>query len=1137
MIRVFIVAFCLFVLASCSGAQEFVVPITSHPPVIDGRIDASEWAVSDQFDGFGYGDVLKQPRVSAWVGADETNIYVAIRSQLPTSGDLWTGTSDGMPALYWGYDTMGAQVNPTPGASREACYQILVNSKDVFRYRPHTRGRIWENPAWEGGWRQAGSLRDGYWEWECAIPIAGMTTVAKGRRTTDGTWSIDLNRDFRAGLYEAASLSCQSTNSYFSEGGYHLFTGLPFRFSKSAPAVHFSIDRDPFVSAFTGNITISNPSNAPITLRTDYELKKNGVHQFSGPALPTLEPGKRWDASFTIPEDSTAKDYSLRITATSTDGKIVYYDRNTNWQKAPPLKYVGNSEAQKPPIAFDYAYYPTKNLLRARADISNLPSNVKLSGLTATVREKSGGKEIASALFALDGFKSGKQEVRISLPPLRGEYELILKPEGANAPAVIVKEFERNVYPWENGNLGKSTKVYPPFKPITLKGRVLSTVLKTHTLNDQGLLDQITAQSAQTGVTKPMLAAPMRYSAVVDGKPVAVSAVPIKIVSAEENQVKTTASLDAAGVQIVSADTWDYDGTVKVELTIQPTSRKRLDKLDLEIPFDGKVIAMIDAYADRRGPVASYLPKRKGVIWDATMAAYSEYPRTFCPYVFLGSPVRGLCWFAENDRGWLRDPAKPNMEVTRSGGRMVLRIHLVNKPTVLTQPTTIVFGMLGAPIKPRLDPAKGPNWSKYRFVKDNYHLMSTDIVWGALGNCGSVYPVGRDMTIWDAIKQGNERGLTSDEAKETVDRVKHYFEPYGPDMVKMFASHLTWGLTSSKGKKIVFYYNRASFQACEEFQTFKDEWDCSDYRSVGKGISREEVTVIPTPSYIDYCLYWYKKSFEHAGNTAVYWDNWVFKLTWNTEMTQSYVDGDSVVPATGIWELRELSKRTFQMMNELGMTPITFPHMTAHHALPMMSFATLQYDWEWKYSWGDVQDRFLPEYIQLVSNGELSGVWPVTLGDMGKLSGDPWTQRTFTAVKLLHELDGPGQFAGWGASKENIALAKPIMDILDNPATVAYRYWDETPQPVKSDNPNLPSAVYCIPGRETIAAVVSYSDKDEMVRLKVDAAKLGLSHGYTVTDTETGETIKAAGNIVRFPLKKHDIRVLRFAVETKSSSH
>ena len=123
-------------------------------------------------------------------------------------------------------------------------------------------------------------------------------------------------------------------------------------------------------------------------------------------------------------------------------------------------------------------------------------------------------------------------------------------------------------------------------------------------------------------------------------------------------------------------------------------------------------------------------------------------------------------------------------------------------------------------------------------------------------------------------------------------------------------------------------------------------------------------------------------------------------------MTPAYAQPDgTIMPAAGMMGLRELCRRTFQFMNERNMTPIVMPHMTSTNILPLHGFATVQYDWEWKYSEGDVQDRFSREYLLLVSNGELAGTWPVLLGEHGKQGSDPWIQRTYAAVSIVHELD------------------------------------------------------------------------------------------------------------------------------------
>ena len=130
---------------------------------------------------------------------------------------------------------------------------------------------------------------------------------------------------------------------------------------------------------------------------------------------------------------------------------------------------------------------------------------------------------------------------------MEGEFEIALKAEGSDCPAgETVKTFQRRVFPWEELAAGHSTKVYPPFTPIQVRGRALSTVLREHELNDSGLLDQVWGKSANTGMVKPLLAAPMRYLVKVAGVDLPVKADALKVVSAQPHAVRTEGQLSAA---------------------------------------------------------------------------------------------------------------------------------------------------------------------------------------------------------------------------------------------------------------------------------------------------------------------------------------------------------------------------------------------------------------------------------------------------------------------------------------------------------------------------------------------------------------------------------------------------------------
>jgi hypothetical protein len=1113
--------------ARAEAQPEFRVPLLKAAPKIDGRIDPAEWAAGAGFDGLVWEGRLQQRRAWTHVGATETHLYVAIRTSLPDEGALAASVeAESLKAVY--DDAVEVFVNPTPDRTQQVDYQFLANSRGKGGYNVHLLGGAKEAVAWQGGWEQAHGMHDGCWHFECAIPIASMGTVEKGRKTTDGLWRVNLARDWKD-PWEWSALG---------DGGYP-FKGLLFRFvpAGSAPAVSYAADKDPMVRGFRGALTVRNPGAAAMEAAASLALERNNMPRLQQAETLRLAPGEAKTLALDVPPDDPTTHYRLHLRVASPDGKVTFYDRTTAWQRAPAYRWVAGKKAKPAELAFRFAYYPYADEMRIVADVAGLREGAELARVTAEVRGAKDKKRVARCEFPAAKFKDGRQEKAFEVPHLEGGYEIALRAEGKNVPeGEVVQPFERTVYPWEHTKLGTSTKVYPPFTPIEVdaKAKTLKTVLRKHTLTDLGLLAQVEATSAETGVTRPILAGPMRYVVKIGGKEQAVEAKPLVVASAKPHEVRTESRWTAGDLAAVSRATWDYDGTVRVDLTLEPTGEKTVEQLVLEIPFRAQAATLIHANSDRiRAPVAQRVPAGEGVVWDASKVACDDYIKNFCPYVYLGDAVRGLCWFAENDRGWSWDRATPNLDVVRRGDQVVLRVHLVNKPLVIQEPRTITFGLLAAPVKPRLR-VDGPNAWRYRFLRDKYQLLGTDINWLSLGTCGSVYPVNCDMYFWEMIARGNREKIPEDAVKEVVARGRPFFEPYGEAEVKTWEAHVRHNLSSHLGARMVFYYNRASHQAAPEWWTFEDEWSLADLRSVGKGRGKGEIKIVPSPSYIDHALYWYKKSFEIGANQGVYWDNWFIAPSFNTAMTDAYAEPDGrIVPAAGIWQQRELAKRTFVMMNELGMRPITFPHMTSFNPLPMMAFATVQYDWEWQYSMGDVQDRFPRELILLMTTGDLAGVWPVPLGDAGNLAEDPWTQRTFTGVRLVHELDGYGGFGTtWSkVHQENARLARPVLDILDEPGLVVYRYWDERPLPVASGNPDVPTIVYSVPGRRAVVVATSYAKEDVPVTLAVDAKALGFDKGWAATDGETGQAVAAEGGKIAFTLKKHDVRVLGLAAE------
>ncbi|MBI2297701.1 MAG: hypothetical protein HYU66_01895 [Armatimonadetes bacterium] len=1075
---------CLLVAVPHVLAAEYVAPLTPQPPALDGRIDATEWAAAVGFDGFAWEGRLERRRVRAWVTAAPDTIYVAIRSQLPAEGALVAAIDKDIEKL------------------------VFDDSVEVW-LAMHARGNAKQDPGWDGGWRVASTQHDGWWDWECALPLAA---VAPGRRSTDGAWGINLCRNWKQDW----------AFSSLGGGGYAPGKEVLFRFVPGAPAIQHTQRRDPAGTDVMSVVAIAGPARVQVVQR----LQRDKMPDVLVDEHHDIAAGKPFEVPLTVDDQNTSGTFTLSLEVTSEDGQTVYYRRQVGWRAGPRDWTWKTAKPVKLPVDLQIAYYPYAAKLRVLADVSGLPPEAKLQHLLVTVRPK--GKAAALKSLTLNQFDpNGRQAAELALPGLDGEYEVVAKAVGANVPAgEVVKPLTRTKFEWEHNPAGRKPAVYAPFTPLKLTGKTLDAVLRRHELNGLGLWDQVTAAAQNTGVSKPLLAAPMRIRATTANGDQTVQPAALGVVQPGEARMVLSGGFRAGPLRAATRTTWDLDGLAWTELTLQPTGGQTVQALTLEIPFRNDAATLMHAMNEgiRHVIYSQAVPAGEGVVWDAGKLPPGELPKGFCTYCFVGNPNRGIAWFAENDKGWSWDAGKPNLELVREGATLTLRVHLISKPLAIDQPRTLRFGLQAAPAKPRLAP-----W-RYRFYRDNYSLLGTDINWFALGDCGSVYPAHKDLYLWEMLARGNKEKLSDQDVEKVVGYGLKYWEPYGPDRVNAYKAHVRYNLRSRYGAKMVFYYNRASFQLADEFQTFEDEWALSDYRTVGPGNGIGEVKIVPCESYDDHALYWYGKSFDVGGNQGVYWDNWFICPTQNTTMTDAYRTPDgSVVPAAGILGMRELCRRTFNYMNERKMTPITFPHMTSTNILPMHGFATVQYDWEWKYSEGDVQNRFPREYLLLVSNGDLAGTWPVLLGDHGPQAEDPWTQRTFAAVSIVHELNP--STAGW---QKCYALSwkpfiEPIIALLDDPALVVYRYWDERPQPVTANDPDLPTIVYSVLGKEAVAAVVSYAGEDRDVTLTIDPAALGFKAGYTVTDVETGEAVAVAGDRVQFRMKKHDLKELRLS--------
>lgn len=1110
-------------LADYSFIDNYQIPLMKNPPVLDGELRKAEWREAFCFDGFSHQGALEQRTARAFIGATARHLYFAICSEMPKTGKLIADATTHTSKIVWD-DSVEIWINPLPGSDSGATFQCLINSLGFDAYQVETRGQVSpkEYYGWKGNYRIVNNFVDGFWHCLVEVPI---NTIVAGRQTTDGAWAINVCRNFK-NPWAFSSLGNQS---------YNPNNDIIFKFDKNFPvAVECQNFSDPFTRAVNMQVSLLNVSESEQQCEVTIALKRD--------LMPDVVKNVTLNLAASAIESVVLKDtdlvsnrFMLFVMVRQKTGETIF-SRLYSW--GPPREHRWDSETviEKPPLDFCFAYYPYKNLLRLKIDTSNLPGNIEVNSIGVFVREKATQKNILSLTFLISDFVNGACERDVTLFDLNGVYEIVATVDGGQSSiGPVIKQFERNVYEWEHKNLGKSRFVYPPFTPIKLDGKTMFSALKQYDLGSTGLLDSVRTMDQQEIGWKDILSGPMTLSGVVGGRAGVLKSVEQNILEVSDDIIKVETSCAMGEQKFLIESTLEYDGMFKIDLTIETGNNEPIEKLDLCIPVRDDIAKLMHTMSDGiRHPIfTAAVPDGLGVLWNAAQQMGIEWPINFCTYIFVGDARRGICWFAENDRGWSWDPVKPNIELVRDGDSVSMCIHLVSKPFIPNAPQTLTFGVQAAPVKPRIG-----GW-RHRWYTDRYSILGCDRHWCALGICSSVYPAGKDLFLWEELKRSNTEHFTEEEIERFVERGKKYYQPYGQDQVQEFETFARKNLRNRFGTTRIFYYDRGSNGSDEEFHTFIDEW-CKGVYNNRNNRTINEVKIVPSESYIDYALYWYGKSFDIAGNTGVYIDNNFFNASYNCEMTGAYKKEDgTIMPSTGIWGLRELAKRTFVYLNERGMEPINMVHMTSAQILPVNSFYTVQYDWEYYFSEGDVHNRFSREYLQTISSGEHLGAWPIVLHEQGKSVDDFWTLKTFLGVSIIHELlidpyIWHGEPIPTGDTGENRLFAtfrQPIMDLCQKPDVIVYRYWDDRKQPVVASSVDFPTIVFSRNGSEAIVAVTSYAFSDEQITLAIDPHLLGFSSGYKVVDIETDESISVKDNTISFSLKKHDLREFKILVK------
>ena len=729
------------------------------------------------------------------------------------------------------------------------------------------------------------------------------------------------------------------------------------------------------------------------------------------------------------------------------------------------------------------------------------------------------------------------EEKFVNTPDIpEGKYDVFLyaKIKGENEyKEADKKEFIRKKFVWENNNLGITEEVPPPFEPVKVEGNKVKVILREYKMNGFGLWDEVITKR------RNILAEPIKIKGKTEKGEIKWSSLKGKFIEKKNTYCLYEASAISHQIEIKTLSKIEYDGCMRVEMEIEPGDiKEKIESLYIEIPVKEKEASLFHEIADSlRINYSGKLPEGDGIIWDSRKAKrHYTWLNNFVSYIWIGKEERGICWFGENDKGYITEKnyekpneTKPVQEIERKDGKVILKVYLINIPIILEKPTKLVFGLQASPTKPM--PEK---WrEKLPYIPGGLAVTP----WGGL-DCSYQGPYRDDWEIVDKIIEARYKGKVDEELKKWFEEYNKKYNPpptYGTwewlSNVLHFANRCA-GVGPDK-PITVYQEEMAASVIRNEWRTYQDEWTLDPYLYkrewptediLRKGHGGTGAGVSFIKSYQDFGV-WYANEWLKRG-VGLYWDNTYLKVSYNWKTTDAYIVDGKIQPCVIIWNQREYQKRVYNQLcywRKIRKEPLEWVlHMTNTLVLPVHTFGTANLDHELG------NDKpFSPDWLRTETIGLQVGNYPLSLypvsgnnNEILKKQPEEIRKKVEWGMRMVHEIQRENNkwekiISDFGYGKENVKI---------------HNYWEEEPF-INLNNDNV-KWIVLEKDKNLIIVFSSWSENDEEVDLEVKNKDFD---GFDIFDAETDENIGKIENL-RFKLKlpsPYGVKILKIERRSK----
>ena len=394
-----------------------------------------------------------------------------------------------------------------------------------------------------------------------------------------------------------------------------------------------------------------------------------------------------------------------------------------------------------PVIAISTTSFEKREHLRIIVDTWGLvPELVGHADVTVSLIRRASGEAVSdkdAVVTMVRHTKIVKRMLSTAIPlnQLEPGAEYTVRAEIATADGTSLDVHEASItYPdisrWMNNKLGMDDVVPTPFTPIQSEQNTIRCWGREYRFSaGSGFPTQIVTRGQEILASAPTLTLRTARGDVAwlekNGK----------MLEVKDTAASFQASAKSAELSLETVSTIEYDGMMRIDMTIAPVDTVSLNGLTLVIPLKPE-------HARYLGVTESVGAGQRSYHFYGALPE-NGYRWKFIPFLWLGDEDRGLLWFCESAQYWRPKDPDAALEVTRDGEVVALRVNLIGRETSLDKPLHFTMGLQASPVRP---------------LPENWRRMETKFTVGPTTNEHFAYVPEQLYACEDLLKKSKAAG-------------------------------------------------------------------------------------------------------------------------------------------------------------------------------------------------------------------------------------------------------------------------------------------------------------------------------------------------------------------------------------------